>query len=234
MRLAYLDESYNDAYYVIAALVVNDRSARPLETALDRVAAAAVFFTGNNEDAELHGYTLFHGREDWSGVPLRPRINVYSQAMRAIGEHDVIVLLRGLDRARYAARYGSEAGDPHDVVLRQVLERLDAYGRRCSEPVLVIADEIHSHERHRTDLAFFREAGTPGYRSSRLNHIVDTLHFAPSRHSRFLQAVDLVAYLHLRRHSGHDRDPRAVEVNDLLWRHITPRVRDSGFWPTGT
>jgi hypothetical protein len=233
MRLAYLDESYSDAHYVIAAVVVNDRSARSLETALDRVVVEAVPFTGN-EAAELHGYALFHGREHWSGVPLRPRISVYSKAMRAIGEHDVMVLLRGLDRYRYGARYGHEAGDPHDVVLRHVLERLDAYGRRCSEPVLVIADEIHSHERQRTDLAFFRQAGTPGYRSSRLNHIIDTLHVAPSRHSRFLQAVDLVAYLYLRRHSGRERDPRAIEVNDLLWSHITPRVRDSGFWPAGT
>jgi hypothetical protein len=232
VRLAYLDESYNDAYYVMAAVVVNDRSARPLETALDRVVAEAISFTGN-EDAELHGHALFHGRDDWLDVPVRARINIYGKAMRAIGEHDVLVLLRGLDRVRHADRDGPQPRDAHDVVLQHVLERLDAYGRRCSEPVLVIADEIHTHERHRADLAFFRQAGTPGYRSSRLDHILDTLHFAPSRHSRLLQAVDLVAFLHLRRHAHREQDPRAAQANDRLWSYVAPRVRDSGFWPPG-
>jgi hypothetical protein len=230
VRLAYVDESYTSDLYFVAAVVVDDACASALGPALDDVVIrASQRHPGVKDTAELHGHSIFHGKDDWTGLPPRARINIYDQVMRAIGDHRADVFLRGIDRNRQAARY-SRPDPPHDVVLQHLLERLNDFGRRLREPVLVIADEIHEHDRHRSNLRDFRQFGTPGYRSSTLPMILDTLHFVPSKHSRLIQAADMVAFLHCRRRCRTDTDPRAQRANDLLWSRIGGRIRHQGTW----
>lgn len=70
-----------------------------------------------------------------------------------------------------------------------------------------------------------------GYRSRQLTRIVDTIHFAPSKASRMVQAADLVAFLHHRIKSRADTDPRAKRANESLWERIADKVSGySGCW----
>jgi hypothetical protein len=149
---------------------------------------------------------------------------VYEQAMRAIGDQDLHIFLRGLDCKRHRARY-MRPWPEHTIVLQHMLERLDEFGQELGEQVLVIADDIDDPERHRANLHDFRLTGTPGYRSSRLPNILDTLHFAPSRHSRLIQAADLVTFLHRRRTTITETNPRQAQAIDRLWGHVAGRVR---------
>ncbi|MDG4789204.1 DUF3800 domain-containing protein [Micromonospora sp. WMMD1102] len=148
-------------------------------------------------DAEMHGYDMFHGELGWSGVPPRVRIAVYNQALKAIGAHDVTIILRGVNRHGLTQRY-VQPKPAHEVVLSHVLERVDAFAAKEEQLALVIADEVDNQAAHRADLTRYREDGTGGYRSRQINRIVDTLHFAPSHSSRLVQAVDLVTFLHRR------------------------------------
>jgi hypothetical protein len=138
--------------------------------------------------------------------------------MRAIGEHPVEIYLRGINTARQKARYRNPH-PPHDVVLQHLLERLD---ENIPEPVLVIADEVHDHDRtrHRANLRSFRQSGTPGYRSSYLPRILDTLHYADSRHSRLVQAADLVTFMYVRTTRHTESDPRAARANTRADRPV--------------
>lgn len=79
-------------------------------------------------------------------------------------------------------------------------------------------------------LLTYKSNGTPGYLSSTLPRIVDTIHFAPSHHSRLIQAADLVAFLHHRRLVSQERDARATAANDKLWARITPRIEHANVW----
>jgi hypothetical protein len=63
------------------------------------------------------------------------------------------------------------------------------------EYALVIADEVDGQAKHRADLSSYRDVGTTGYRHRKLTRIVDTLHFAPSRASRLVQAADVITIL---------------------------------------
>jgi hypothetical protein len=177
---------------------------------------------------ELHGHSIFQGKEDWSGMAPRARIAIYDQAMQAIARHDVEIYIRGVHRARLVARYAQPL-PAHDVALQHLLERID---ESATEPVLVIADEVHEHDRtrHRINLREFRRSGTPGYRSSRLTKIVDALHYTDSRHSRLIQAIDLVTFLYVRRQCVSESDPRAKRANDLLWSRVQGRVRTASGW----
>jgi hypothetical protein len=179
----------------------------------------------------LHGHALFHGIEDWArtaGMP-RARIGIYHKALAAIADCAPEICIRGVDIPGLNQRYGSP-DHPHSVVLQHLLERIDERAEELDERVLVIADDIDAPNDHRRNLRHFQRHSTPGYKSRQLTRIVDTMHFAPSRASRLLQAVDLVAYLHYRITSGRDSDARAIKANRDLWARIEPLVFHSACW----
>lgn len=97
--------------------------------------------------------------------------------------------------------------------------------------VVVVADEVHNQERHRTNFRSYRRDGTPGYRRSTLPHVLDTLHFGPSEHSRLLQAIDLVTFVHRRREAVSERDERARLALARMWSRVEPSVRFCSTWP---
>ncbi len=195
MLLTYVDESYSKHSYFIAALLCHENEALSLTRALDDVVRkAATTFSELSPDAELHGYDLLQGKRDWTPLTrqVRARIDVYGNAFQAIADHDVRIIIRGVDTRKLCDRYSGTAADPHSVVLTHVLERVDEYAERTGELALVIADEPGQHDhqqQYRSDLLRYRAQGTWSYRGRVITRIVDTLHFAPSSASRLVQAV---------------------------------------------
>ncbi|WP_444949740.1 DUF3800 domain-containing protein [Micromonospora ureilytica] len=151
MLLTYLDESYTDRWYWMGALMVPDNVAIPLSTALDEVVLNAAKAYGVNAESELHGYDLFQGRAHWSGLPPRARVAVYNAAMKAIGAHDVTIILRGVDRHGLARRYASPK-PAHEVVLSHLLERVDGTGGYRSRRLTRIVDTLHFAPSHASRL----------------------------------------------------------------------------------
>lgn len=229
MLLTYVDESYTKERYYIAAVAVTHENIRSLQRALREVVDEAARKYGVRDHAELHGHPLFHGKEDWEGLEPRQRIGVYSAAFDALATHEVRIILRGVNTKRLRERY-VRPNPPHDVCLQHTLERIDALAKRTDECALVIADELHEHDRHRKALTDFRNFGTPGYRSTTLPQIVDTIHFAPSHHSPMLQAADLVAFLHRRRQTHTETHPKAEAANEKLWARIRGCIHHNGTW----
>lgn len=196
---------------------------------LDEVVEAAVRDYGVDLDAELHGYELFQGERWWDGVPVRARIAVYGAALDVVGDHCETLILRGVHSAGLRERY-RHPDEPHSIVLQHLLERINEYGVKQQEHLLVIADEVGEQARHRSDLALYRSRGTWGYRSAQLTQIVDTLHFAPSHVSRLLQAVDLVVFLYRRMQDHKESDPRATRANETLWARIAGKIYHELCW----
>ncbi|MEU2496004.1 DUF3800 domain-containing protein [Streptomyces sp. NPDC007883] len=235
MLLTYVDESYDKNYYWIVALMVAEQDIRPLSHALDAVVEKAADHYPVSASAELHGHAIVQAQDDWSGMDnsdgnmIRARIGVYGDALKAIADHEVSVIVRGLDINRQKARY-AHPFPPHQVVLAQLLERINSHARAKDELALVIADEIDGADDHRQSFRNYQVGGTGGYLSSTLPRLVDTIHFAPSVSSRCLQAVDLIAYLHRRLHSRQDRSQRARKANEKLWSYVEPRVVHNHCW----
>lgn len=233
MLLAYVDESYTDHFFFLGALVVTSGDQICfIEEGLDalieefRESGAADL----PDDVELHGYEMFQGADGWSSVPVRVRIAMYRRALRIVRESGAKVYLRGMDCERQRERYATP-WPPHEVVLDFVLESMQARAARDDDYVLVVADEVHTSERHRTNFRFAKRRGTFGnYKSSKLARIVDTIHFAPSHHSRMLQAVDLATYLHRRRKTHPETDQRAHVATESVWSEIEPAVEVNLLW----
>ncbi|MGW2393965.1 DUF3800 domain-containing protein [Streptomyces lydicamycinicus] len=233
MLLTYVDESHSSGVYFLAAMLCPDTEAIPLTDALDQVVEKAVNDHGMiRSHTELHGYDLFHGKREWGGLARKPRarIGVYANALQAIADRDVKIVITGVDRIRLKQRYGDNAGDPHAVVLPHLLERVDEYAEHQDELVMVISDECEGQDDYRSALRQYRTEGTAGYRPRRITRFVDTLHFASSAASRLLQAVDLVSFLHHRIHIDADSDPRAKNANAQMWARVEPRVIRTRLW----
>lgn len=238
MLLTYVDESYDNDCYWMVALSVAEKHLRPLHNALDSVVRKAADNYPVDHHAELHGHALVQARDDWHRMGnkgsnmVRARIGVYADAMKAIGSHDVQVIVQGLDLRAYRAHRnsGEDFPPPHQVVLRHLLEQICDHVEARDDLALVIADEIDGADDHRRRFRDYQAVGTGGSISSTLPCIVDTIHFAPSEASRLLQAADLIAYLHRRLVSGQDGDSRARRANEKLWSFIAPRVEHQHCW----
>jgi hypothetical protein len=231
MLLAYVDESYHDDWYILAALLVGGPAAVALSEELDRVALAAARAYGLGADVELHGYEIYHGSKTWKGVPVRARIAVLDDVIEAVASQDARVIARGMDEAGQRARY--EHPEPaHSIVLQHLLERIDDCSTSLGEHALVIADEVgvDGEAKHRADLSVYRAVGTTGYRARKLTRIVDTLHFAPSTASRLVQAADVIAFMYRRAFAVQETDERARKVKVRLWNRLRPRVYHQGCW----
>ncbi|MGH3544955.1 MAG: DUF3800 domain-containing protein [Mycobacteriales bacterium] len=120
-------------------------------------------------------------------------------------------------------------------MLQHLLERVDECVTSLGDYTLVIADEVDGQARHRADLSSYREVGTAGYRHRKLARIVDTLHFAPSRASRLVQAADVIAFLYRRVFTHREADERSRKAKIAMWNRLRPRVHHELCWfPTTT
>jgi hypothetical protein len=227
--LTYVDESYTDDWFTMAALLVDGPAAVALAGELDRVAAAAASAYSLGADVELHGHEIFHAKKAWSAVPVRARIGVFDDVVEAVAAQDVRVIARAMDIVGQRIRY-SKPDPPHTVVLQHLLERVDECVTGVGEYALVIADEVDAEARHRANLASYREVGTTGYRSRKLTRIVDTLHFAPSDASRLVQAADVIAFLYRGVFTIEETDERSRKAKIAMWSRLQPRIHHQLCW----
>lgn len=232
MLLTYLDESYDNDFYWMAALLCQESALQPLAEKLDTIVRRTAAQHGVPPDAELHGHDLFQGKADWEpmGEMVQARIGVYRAVFEAVGQADVRIILRGLDRKRHESRYGEKAYHPHRVVIEHLLERVDELAEANDELVLVIADQIDNEDVYRQNLWEFQRWNTAGYRARQLTRIVDTLHFVPSRRSRLVQATDMIAFMRRRMKSTAPQHLRVVQANRRLWDLIAPKISHDRCW----
>ncbi|SBW20843.1 hypothetical protein FDG2_1821 [Candidatus Protofrankia californiensis] len=227
--LAYVDESYTQSWFVMAALLVDGPAAVTLTEDLGRVATSAAKAYGLAPGVELHGHEIFHGGGAWDGVPVRARVGVFDDVVEAVAKQNVRLIVRAMDVVGQRARYRIPE-PPHTVVLQHVLERVDDCVTGLGDYALVIADEVDGQAKHRADLSTYREVGTTGYRRRKLTRIVDTVHFAPSHASHLVQAVDVITFLYRRVFTHQETDERSRKAKIAMWNRLVPRVHHELCW----
>lgn len=240
MHLAYLDESHDKSEYWITGLIVPALRAQKLEFTLDDIVLEAEnsypqINKGNGKPVELHGHALAQGTEDWEPMAqiLRARLGVYEKALSAIAAIDGVAVVRtGVDRQRLVNRYGDRAEHPHDLTLTFALERIHLLVKARNGMVLVTCDQTDHPDRHHANLRVFRKVSTGGLIPRKLTTIVDTIHFADSRHSRLVQAADLVSYIWFRHRTDvlYQITGRATEAAERLWKTIDLLPSKSYLW----
>ncbi|WP_213816166.1 DUF3800 domain-containing protein [Glaciihabitans sp. dw_435] len=238
MLLCFVDESFKDDFYGFAGVIADEYATKDLTQRINSVMRQVSVDWGIPDSTEVHGYPLFHGKEAWQPIGARARVGIFEKLVNAIVESDVQLLLRSIHKERLARRQASESYPvnfpPEQVCFQHILQRVDRVARARDTHALVIADERGDRERHRERFAMYQTVGTPGvYMQTRLDRLLDTVHFAPSHHSRMLQAADMLAFIYRRVSTVHESDPRSHIVMQRIWSAITDsgKVSDVGQWP---
>ncbi|MDC8973995.1 DUF3800 domain-containing protein [Mycobacterium marinum] len=235
MLLAYLDESYDKVEYWLTALMVPADAALKLQQDLNGIVYEACMSSyGVHWSAELHGHQILHGEGEWErmGPKVRARIGIYRKAFEAIATCEgVEIVMRGVNIPNLKARYGANAWHPHRVAIDFVAQSCNSMAAGRSTHFLAIADEIDQADTLRASYWNFQNYGTLSSWTKTIDRSLDALHFAPSKHSRLLQAADLVSYLHFRRRRSRVKDPRSVKTTNELWEIVADIVKVWQIWP---
>jgi hypothetical protein len=233
--LCFVDESFKRDLYGFGAVVADALQTRAIAARLQGVVSALAEF-GIDGAAEVHAHPIFHGKGIWSGVPPRVRIKVFIEVVDAVRESGATVLLRGVPPARLR-RYQDTRGfqerhPPEQVAFQHLLQRVDRLAVDQATHALVIADERSDRDRHRERFAAYQAYGTPGtYMHTKLERLLDTVHFAPSHHSRMLQVADVLAFIWVRSQTVIEHDERQARVMRSLVGDIERCSFSRGVWP---
>lgn len=235
MLCAYLDESYTADFSSIGAIIAEQDVWDSVQREFAKIVDNAVEMHGVNPDAELHGHEIMGGAGAWK--PLRGKhreaAGVYQRALRVLADHDVRIVLRGLDVARLNARY-KYPQLPHAAVLGHLLERVNDEAARqgvSDDSVIVLCDQVGTQIEHNEAFETSKVFGTPGYRSSRLPKLSAPLNFVDSRYTAGVQAADLVTYLYRRRSvTPAERHPAAQRTMNRLWSTVQPLIVHDLVW----
>jgi hypothetical protein len=236
--LCFVDESFKGDFYGFAAVIADEHATKALTHELNAIVNQAAVNWGISATSEIHGYPLFHGKDDWAPIGDRARVAIFQQIVNAIVQADVTILMRAINKGRLEQRQANESYPvnfpPEQVCFQHILQRADDIARRRTTHALIIADERGDRERHRERFAMYQTRGTPGvYMHTTLDHLLDTVHFAPSHHSRMLQAADILAFVYRRVRTVSESDPRSAAAMERLWSTIqeSGKLHDVGTWP---
>lgn len=214
MHLAYVDETYTDAVYTFAALLVDQE--RDADMQLGALAIPERFARhGVDPEAELHGSDLFHSRRDWKALRDQPglRVHAYRLGLRLIGQCEGRIVLVSINRE------GEAAGDlrvARNQAVEQLLACLEIEAQRLGDRCFLIFDTAGTADRALAELvrAHHREVLLAGSAP----RVVAAPGIAHSHHTPGIQIADLAAFLFQRRRraidSKHSAAGRAIEA---LW-----------------
>lgn len=236
MLLCFVDESCHADFYGFAAVVADEHQTVWLTQRLNEIGVELSEEHGLHPKTEIHAYPIFQGREAWAGLPPRVRVRVFEQVVDAVHAAGVTVLLRAVDSVRLQARQAQsrypEWHPPEQVAFQHLLQHINIVTERQQTHALVIADERSDRDQHRASFALYQVYGTPGtYLHTTLDRLLDTVHFAPSHHSRMLQVADVLAFLWRRAQTVSETDPRQAKTMLRLMAKIEARSFRAGVWP---
>lgn len=228
---AFVDESYDDRDYHVAALVVTPEALQLLNRAMGEARLCAATSFGISLDAEFHGYEIMSGRAAWK--PLRGKYaaasSIYMRALSGIRDSGAKIFIRGVNIPRLNERY-RYPNPPHQVSLQHVLEQVDMHAAALGERVRVYADQVPDQDRHANMIRLYSKIGTPGFRTSMLPTIWHPIESRRSCDVPGLQAADLVVYLYRRMFFHAHRDAKALKATRKMWNVISPAVVYKNHW----
>lgn len=195
MLVVYFDEGKHapgtQRYYWLGGIVASGDVIRSLE---NDVAALSTELFGTPElarDTEFHAADIFHRKKnfkDWSDIG--KRLDVLKRLLTILNAAAIGRIYVRIEPDRMVA------SDVEEKAFMFFTERVELYLRTAKSPGILIGDR----ENDRVSGTFaeilsgYRSSGTPYAYGTHLTHLVDTVHFTDSHHSRMLQLADLYVW----------------------------------------
>lgn len=237
MRIIYFDEvkyqSPSQPYYWLAGIIVTPEAVWRLENQLNELSAECFSSSTLAENTEFHATEIFNRKRNfkkWNKADKRIEIIIKLCDILA-GEDELTKIYVRIEPAKMIA-------SPDTIEKKAFMffiEKAEQYLKVNKTPGLLIGDSDNKRisKQFAEMLSHYREYGTSYQFGVALEHLIDTVHFTSSHHSRMLQLADLYVWLlQFRANADPSKFPHSIifkyisENSDLL---STDKYK---IWPT--
>lgn len=241
MWFAYMDETGNTGrnladpaqpIHLLLTLVIDEQHVTAVHEQIRDIARRRCPDRCTESGFEFHGQQLFAGSGPFADMSPSLRIDLYGEILRCIGMAEARVVIRGVHKPRLAARY-PKPFHPHDIALMFTIESVERMARERDCRVLLVADEAREVEDAALrDLANYQQLGTTwGWKTERIDHVIDTIHFVRSETNPAIQLTDCATFIAARQRKIEAGEVKPNEaVTDLWTAHIAPHVYEDSVW----
>lgn len=207
--LIYVDESGSSArepIQITAAVVVRDNLWHAIESSMEAIMQD--YILEQDWDAfEFHACDLYQGHGYFENWDRSVRHEILTRILKVLTDYELPVVYGGVDKPRLRTKYIHPA-DPNDLAFLLCAERVERWfvATAGEESGMFIADETKARKEMKVSVKLYRKIGIPlGIRDERLEHIIDTIHFADSQETFGIQLADFCAYF-IKRASTRQKD----------------------------
>ena len=203
MLLTYFDEVKYQAgrqpYYWLGAIIVDAQCIFELEAKVNALADEAFGTKVMSRETEFHASDLFNANAHFKGWSLDRRLHFLKELITIFGNAKTMskVYVR-LDPEKMVS------SEVEEIAFMFLVERVDGVLKSRRTPGMLIGDRESETiaGKFSEKLSNYRAHGTDFHYGKSLQHLLDTVHFTHSHHSRMLQMADLHVWLRQLEHIG--------------------------------
>jgi hypothetical protein len=181
-------------YYRIGALAIPINIVFEVESKVNNLSASIFNNPKLSKNTEFHGHEIITGNKHFNDFDENKRINIYQELLAIIHNNpDILKVEICICNNHFEKTYKGQftIGEMAFIFL---VEKTNALMREQSSKGLLIGDfDEPIIDSSVTQLSEYKLKGTP-YLSHEINHLIDTVHYTKSHHSRFIQLADI--YVH--------------------------------------
>lgn len=203
MLIAYFDEVKHQKgrapFYWLCAVVASPELIWKLEKELNDLAEEVFGSRNLTRDTEFHAADILSGNQHFKGWELERRVDTLKRLITIFGTAE------GLGKVYVKMDVRKMvSSDIEGMAFMFLVERIDRYLRGQKAPGMLIGDRESESVSglFAESLSRYRTGGTKYFFGTELTHLLDTVHFTHSHHSRMLQLADLHAWLRQLRAAG--------------------------------
>lgn len=199
MHLIYFDEnkhSKENPFFNIGGILVPETKVLELDKTLTQIQFNFFGSTALVAENEFHGKEMFHGKGIFKRRKLSERIETFNYFATFLISNKIPIRLVRIDVKRHREKYQYPTPE-YGLGLMLFLERACDYLDGVKDLGIVFGDyEKDQVAPSVVNFSEYKSRGTtPMYFGRSLDRLVDTVYFAHSHHSRFLQLADVVVYI---------------------------------------
>ena len=236
MRIIYFDEvkyqKNKQPYYWIGGIAVTPEAIWRLENAVSNLSNECFGISTLSKETEFHAAEIFHRKrnfKEWTDI--EKRVGVLNNLANILNtEEELAKIFVRIEPAKMITDNNIE-----DKAFMFFVEKVEQYLRVNKTPGLLIGDRENERvsKQFAETLSKYREHGTSYQFGMELTHLIDTVHFTDSHHSRMLQLADIYVWtLQLCINSNPEAYPQKLIIEHV--RENTDLLSPNKYkiWPT--
>ena len=232
MYVTYFDEvkpnpTHGQNYYLIGGLSVNMERIRSIEQNVTKLSLDIFGSAELSPTTEFHASAIYFGKGPFKGMPIKTRLKILDDLTTIISESDDI---RRIYVAIDTPKIFLKLRDVPNIAFAFFCEKLENLLRSEMTSSLLIGDlDKEQMKSMIRNFLQYREMTTPWAYGTKIERIVDTVHFAQSHHSRMIQLADV--YLFGVSHEYGTRSGFMAETFEKIWADKKIWHNRSRVWP---